>query len=110
MGRALFLDDDITFVINAQKFLPKGTEWLATTELDKAVSLFSSLEFDTIIVRKQNQEILNRVVAKIIGQPPDSDARTFKRVVVLPHFFWRHYLKQKTMDNELWVCNHPAHA
>ncbi len=103
MGRALFLDDDISFVLKAQKFLPKGTEWLATTELDKAVSLVISLDFDMIIVRKHNQEILNRVVAKIIGQPPDSDARTFKRLVILPHFFWRHYLKQKTADKELGV-------
>jgi len=103
MGRALFLDDDISFVLKAQKLLPKGTEWLATLELDRAVSLVISLDFDIIIVRKQNQEILDKVVAKIIGQPPDSDPRTFKRVVVLPHFFWRRCLKQKTADKELGV-------
>jgi len=103
MGRALFLDDGISFVLKAQKFLPKGTEWLATTELDKAVSLVISLDFDMIIVRKHNQEILTHVVAKIMRQPSDSDARSFKRVVILPHFFWRRYLKQKTTDKELGV-------
>jgi len=103
MGRALFLDDDISFVLKAQKLLPKGTEWLATIELDKAMALFSSLDFDMIIVRKQNQEILANLVAKIIGQSAESDARSFKRLVILPHFFWRPYLKQKATDKELGV-------
>lgn len=95
MTRALFLENDIQFIIKAQKLLPKGTEWLSTTDIKHAEELIKTLAFDMIIVRKKNQDILKQFLTNIIQESSDKNFPAFKQIVVLPQFCWSRYMKKE---------------
>ena len=94
MYRVLFLDKDPSFIISAQKLLPKGTEWLATMELTKAVELINVLAFDTIIVRKRNEQVMQELLQNKMDRLLPQRRKFLKRLVVLPRVFWKRRLKR----------------
>ena len=94
MYRVLFLDKDPSFIIAAQKLLPKGTEWLATMELTKAVELIDALAFDTIIVRKRNEQVMRELLQRETDKLLPEERKFLKKLVILPRVFWKRGLKR----------------
>ena len=94
MNRALLLDNDPKFIIAAQKLFPNDTEWLATMDISKAEELADLMQFDVIIVRKQNEKMLQQFVHNNVLKLVPNGQKPLKKLVVLPQFFWRHFLKR----------------
>ena len=94
MKRALFLDNDPTFLISAQKLFPKDTEWLATINIEKAGELVDIFTFDLIIVRRKNQLFLRELIQKHFEDFKPLEQNPLKQIVVLPKFGWKGYLKR----------------
>jgi len=94
MRRALLLDDDPSFIISAQKFFPKDTEWLATMDLDKAEKLVDLMAFDVIIARKKNETALRNLIYRRIQKIDTENDNPYKKLVVLPRILWKKSLKR----------------
>ena len=94
MRRALFIDDDVNFIIKAQKLIPRGIEWLASAQLSQIIELIQQKAFDFIVVRKKNESLIRDVLQAAVENNKQEFKYPFHKVVLLPDTLWRNQLKQ----------------
>ena len=94
MSRVLIIDDNVNFILKVQKLLPIDSEWIASVDSDRIQNLLQKQTFDFLLSRKNNTDILKKLLGSAVENQSIMSDFPFKKIIVLPNVLWRGRLRQ----------------
>jgi hypothetical protein len=95
MFKLLLIENDVKFVVKLQKIFPRDTEWVTSIKPETVRELLNQHHFDYIIARKKNEQTLENCLFGATNAQQNEELKLIKKIVLLPHFAWRRYLKKQ---------------
>lgn len=89
MSKVLVIDDDVDFLVEAQRFFPEDTEWLATVQEQEIEQLTDMTLFDYIIARKKHEGLLKGIVSDRLLTGAAEQTKVLKKLILLPDRNWQ---------------------